>query len=250
MTSKQPGAGGLDRRDFLVLGSAAAVGAAASGLSAGPIQAVVAPATGAILSVGYSDDGAHLHSASRLRTTDSRFREEGVELTVHGLWQPRSRAALAALNVSAFSPHIGEDGPVPFLAWTYRRGNQSGRVTFRAALDDNGTLPLAIERVERPSSVRRVRRLMSSISLAPVKRNFPRLTDEEQSGNVCRLTSGSTGDACLRPGTYFVALRRSWWDSAPQWNLVSPEERSLQLLQSGRPVDFEYVALTVAYPKA
>src|SRR6184192_3377659 len=95
----------MARRDFLVLGSAAVAGVAASSLSAGTIRGIANPEAGPILSVGFTDAveregkkhkvvrSSALHAAHRLRFADAGFRNGAARLTVHGLWEPQERDA-------------------------------------------------------------------------------------------------------------------------------------------------------------
>jgi hypothetical protein len=258
----------LARREFLVLGSVAAAGVAASSLSAGTIRGIAAPADGPVLSVGFTDAferagklhtvvrrSAGLRAAGRLRFADAGFRDGGARLTVHGLWEPRDRdAAPASVRVTAFFPHETPAGRVPFLAWTgtagaARRPNRTGRTSFVAPLDSDGTLPLAFERVEQPSSI--VRRLTSLFASDPAADALPSLELLESKGGVCRLSSGDRGDLRLRRGTYFIALRQSQRDGQPDWRAIAIDGEHLDLngagalRQGGQPVGFSYVVVSV-----
>lgn len=238
----------LPRRDFLVLGSAAAIGAAASTAGAATLRAVVTPASGSVLSVGFAEPvAAAAMPATALRIADGTFRESGARLLVHGFGSPRADAGVS-VRLSTFAPTA--EGPVPFLAWSHNgsRSGASRRAPFLAALDEDGTLPLAIERTETPS---RWSRLLALPQAGPAS-TFPDLTALEQSGSVCRLSSGDRGDVRLRAGTYFIALRRSSGDRQPNWRTIEVETtpNGMALHRNGVPVDFEYVAVTVDYPTA
>jgi len=250
----------LPRRDFLVLGSAAIFGAAASSITATPLSLVAAPEAGSVLSVGFIDrtgpvspesktSANHPVSADRLRVSDAGFRGSGTRVLVHGLTSPEHRTS-ASVHLSTFAPSA--DGPVPFLAWTHGSGRHglttsSPRASFVAALDENGTLPIAIER--RGAATRWTRRF---VPLAAD--TLPDLSTLEQNGHVCRLTSGQPGDASLRAGTYFIALRHSSSDRQPDWRSIEVDwtsaDAGVALRRHGRPVDFEYVTLTVDHPTA
>jgi hypothetical protein len=244
----------LPRRDFLVLGSAAVLGAAASSVTASTLVSVAAPEAGSVLSIGYApvaaEDAAVLH-ADTLRFSDNTFRDSGVRVTVHGFSAPE-KDSLVSVHLSTFV-RAGESA-VPFLAWSHSARAAgphavSPRASFLASLDENGTLPFAIERSERS---RRWSRLFTPI--APAADTLPELAKLEATGNVCRLSSGARASAPLRAGTYFIALRRTASERQPDWSSITVDataaDASNALRRNGRPVDFEYVAITVAAPVA
>jgi hypothetical protein len=235
----------LPRRDFLVLGSAAIFGAAASSVAGGTLSVVASPAAGSVLSVGFTDRtapvaepdaGVTATPANGLRAGDAGFRSSGARILVHGLTSPEHRAS-SSVHLSTFAPSAA--GAVPFLAWSHGVSASSPRTSFVAALDENGTLPIAIERRDAPGRWSRL-----FVQQADV---LPEVGALEQSGNVCRLTT-------LRPGTYFIALRHSSADRQPNWRSIEVDwtsaDAGVTLRRHGRPVDFEYVTLTVDHPAA
>jgi hypothetical protein len=250
----------LPRRDFLVLGSAAVFGVAASSVTAATLRVVASPAAGAVLSVGYTERTAPVDAsttafsvvpARNLRVGDASFRHSGARVMVHGL-SPAKNKPPVEVRLSTFAPTAG--GSVPFLAWSHDvdrngRASVSARTSFIAALDENGTLPLAIERREVAS--RWSRRFLPA---APATTLSPDLAMLEQNGNVCRLSSGDSGHVRLRAGTYFIALRGSSSDRQPDWASIAVDpavvNASDALRRNGRAVDFEYVAVTIDYPVA
>ncbi len=251
----------LPRRDFLVLGSAAIVGAAASSITATatPLSLVASPEAGVILSVGFIDRTGPVSpeaktsatspvSADSLSVHDTGFRRSGARVLVHGLTSPEHRTS-ASVHLSTFAPSAA--GPVPFLAWTHGAGRHGVTISspsafFVAALDENGTLPIAIER-------RGATNRWSRLFVSPAADALPDLATLEQNGHVCRLTSGHQG-AGLRAGTYFIALRHSSSDRQPDWRSIDVDwtsaDADVVLRRHGRPVDFEYVTLTVDHPAA
>ena len=246
----------LHRRDFLVFGSAAVFGAAASSVTAATLRVVAAPEVGSVLSVGYAERTAATAASSvvpakALRLSDGSFRHSGARVLVHGL-SSTSNSQSVAVQLSTFAPTA--DGAVPFLAWSHSTNRSrtitSPRVSFLAALDENGTLPIAIERHEAASRFGR----MFLQQVQPATEALPDLATLEQNGNVCRLSSGDTGDVRLRAGTYFIALRRTSSDRQPDWSSIEIDptvaDASDALRRNGGPVDFEYVAVTIDYPVA
>jgi hypothetical protein len=255
--SSSPDEWALHRRDFLMFGSAAVLGAAATSVTAAAtLRVVAAPEAGAVLSVGFSEhtapvaaDDEHVLSsvipAESLRVSDGSFRHSGVRVLVHGFSAPRP-AAPVSVRLSTFAP-VGETA-VPFLAWAHSASASSPRISFLASLDENGTLPVAIERCEP------VTRWNRMFAVAEPANTLPDLASLERSGNVCRLSSGDRGDVRLRPGTYFIALRRTASDRRPDWSSIAIDATAADfsgaLRRNGAPVDFEYVAVTVTNPVA
>jgi hypothetical protein len=250
----------LARRDFLIMGSVAVAGAAASSVTASPLTSIMSPVAGSVLSVGFAEQAgadASLVGADQFRAADRLFLRTGARVTVHGVSQPAAtRNEPVSIRLSTFFPHLTEEGRLPFLAFTSSldakgHRNAGGRVSFVAPLDENGTLPVAIERHEVSSvAMRRLSRMLSFARTSPTSAQPTPLTTLEQQGNVCRLSSGDTGNVRLRPGTYFIALRQSQRDRAPNWSALTIQDGVLDLRKAGRPVDFEYVALSVDYAKA
>jgi hypothetical protein len=252
----------LGRRDFLIFGTAAAAGVAATSLAAGTISTVVAPAAGSILSVGFVERlqaDAPVTGAARFRQADAEFLRSGARVTVLGAFRPAALAgAPVSIRLSAFYPHVGEQGRLPFMAWSQSldaRGvlNASRRTSFTAPLDENGTLPISVERVDLTPS--RFGRFFAAAAPSVGSPARPDLATLESSGNVCRLTSGNSGDVRLREGTYFIALRRSNSDRAPNWRSISIQGDEISapggVLRNGdRPVPFEYIALSLKYATA
>jgi hypothetical protein len=246
----------LARRDFLVLGSAAVVSAAASSLTANTIRVVASPATGSVLSVGYVEPAVATENAAvdsrvtgarSLRLMDDGFRHGSARVRIHGFSRPAGSDSPLSVRVSTFAPVASS--PLPFLAWTHSedgrgRTQKSRSSSFVAALDAEGTLPIAIERVEPVS-----RHLSRFLPAVPSTAALPELAALEQGGSVCRLSNGNGGHARLRPGTYFIALRCSSYDRQPDWSSIAadrtPAAMTDVLRRGGRPVDFEYVALTI-----
>ncbi|HEV7768225.1 MAG TPA: hypothetical protein VGQ76_24700 [Thermoanaerobaculia bacterium] len=253
----------LPRRDFLVLGSAAVVCAATSSVASATVRAIASPVGGAVLSVGYAEptegtdsgNSSRLIAAQSLRLADRGFDRNGARVTVHGLWRPEAReTAPASIRFSTFAPNAA-----PFLAWSYSldakgRSIVSPRASFTAALHADGTLPFAVERnVLHAAPSRRLGGLLSFARSSAASNALPELAKlEQQKDTVCRLSSGERGDARLRPGMYFIALRESSSQPQPDWSSVlvdrSANDLSAGVLsRHGRPVAFEYIALSVDY---
>lgn len=232
----------LDRREFMLIGSAAAVGVAASNVSAGTLHSI-ARVEGAnpVLSIGFAAaDDAHAVAADSLRFADGSF-ADAARVTVHGLTRAESQAAPVSVSVSAFFENHGQ--PIPFLAWT-SAASTSPRVNFTMALSEGGTLPFGIES-ERLVPFHSPRARLSRF-LSP--KQLPDAAALERGGGLCTLGGK---DVKLRRGTYFIALRRNASDRTPDWRSISVDAEQLRtggdsvLRRGNRNVDFDYVAVSV-----
>jgi hypothetical protein len=232
----------LDRRDFLLIGSAAAVGIATVGVSAKPLNALARiDGTDPILSVGFAAaDASHAVAADSLRFGDASL-ADAVRVTVHGLWRAESQAASTAVHVSAFYPN-GSDR-LPFMAWS-SNASSSARVSFTMQFAGRESLALGIERERLVSS--RFRR--SRLGRALVSSDVPNAAVIERSGG---LTAFGSEGMKLRHGTYFFALRNAKSDRTPDWASLSVDAEQLRaggdsvLRRSGGKVGFDYVAVSV-----
>lgn len=241
--------GGLHRREFLMLGSVATVGIAAS-MSAstnGPLG-LLQPARPQ-LSIGFADltEGTpqRVRRADDLHFGDARFLAADARVTVHGLWRPESRRNTPAnVGVSVF--HAVGEGTAPFLAWQHARTTGAARVTFRTPVHADGTLPIGIEHSRSFSFLAEPARRFGSMfgTAAPV---VPVQQTLASNGSLCSL--GATGSGLkLRRGTYFVALLEG--SSQPNWNAITAgndlDVRADGVLRMGNaPVDFDYLVISI-----
>jgi hypothetical protein len=245
----------LPRRDFILLGSVAVAGVAASGLSSNAIRTIVAPAAGSVLSVGFAEsirgERQAVHSAARAPRTSSLG--SSARITVHGVWRPEeSRNTPLGIGVATYYP--GALAPLPVIAWNYRSFRSSmtgsGRTSFEAPLQADGSLAFSIERTTpgAPKLVGMAKPRRFSFSREAKQPLMPNLAALEKSGDVCRLTAD-----VLQQGTYFVALRSSWSDRAPDWSMLHVAENAAPLQPHGpsvlrtavREVPFEYLMVSI-----
>lgn len=243
--------GGMHRRDFLMLGSVATVGVAAS-MSAGTNGALGALVQRPQLSVGFAEPAngevRRLHRADQLRSGEADFLAGTARVTVHGLWRPERRRDTSA-NVSVSVFYANGESTVPFLAWQHSGRSSAARVSFNAPVQPDGTLPIGIEH-SRPFSIlaepgRRFSRLFRAVPENGVA--LPVQETLAGSGNLCSLAASGGSGLKLRRGTYFVALDRP---SHPNWNAITAganlNPRSEPVLRLGTmPVDFEYLVISV-----
>ena len=232
----------LDRRDFLLISSVAAVGIATVGVSAGPLNPLVrVDGVDPILSVGFAAvDAVRTVSAETLRFGDASF-AHAARLTVHGLWRAESQAAAQAVHVSAFYPN-GSDRR-PFMAWS-SGASTAPRVSFTMNFAGQESMALGIERERLVSS--RFRRSRFGRVLA--SKDVPDAAVIERSGGL--TTFGNAGMK-LRQGTYFFALRSAKSDRTPDWASISVDGAQLRagaesvLHRGSGKVNFDYVAVSV-----
>lgn len=257
--------GGMPRRDFILLGSAAVAAVSATGVSASAIRAITGPVGGSILSIGYSDtvgEESGVVSAKYLGSSDRTLASDGVRLTVHGYWRPESRrSAPLAVEVTTFFPVAGT--ALPVVSWCYvARGGMvehSSRSSLIVPADANGGVSLSVDR-RLPGTAGKSNGRRSLLSFARGAGQLPTLESMERDGNVCRLAD--QGGVKLQPGTYFIALGDTARDKGPDWSRLTTNGNA-QTLQShgesvltqssvsGRvPVDFEYLMVSIAPLKA
>jgi hypothetical protein len=235
MKQNQARSGGLHRREFLVLGSAATVGIAASVSAStnGPLGMLASARPQ--LSVGFAD--LTTGAPQRVRRAEAGFGERltgAVRVTVHGLWRPELRRDIASsVDVSVF--HALGDVTVPFLAWKQSPHSASPRVTFTTTIHPDGTLPVGVEHA-RPFSLlaapaRRLSKVFRTSHDVPVQETLA------GSGALCSLT---------RRGTYFVALPDG--QSQPRWEALTAgvDLTASSILRAGdAPVDFDYLVISI-----
>jgi hypothetical protein len=244
----------LPRRDFLLLGSVAVAGVAASGLSADVIRAVAGPVGGSVLSIGFTEatagEESRVGSAQRLGGSDRELASNGARVTIHGYFRPEERSAEpVSVNVTTFYPVAGR--LLPVIAWSSTPNrtvhSQPASIAVNVPADSDGGITLGVLR-RRPSS---------NVASAPARRNIfgwasrqslETVEQLERERSICRLTPAANG-VHLRPGTYFIAVGDPARDAAPDWNLavMEPNGALVQPSLTGRTaVPFEYLTVSVA----
>lgn len=255
-SSKDPdGTLALPRRDFIMLGSVAVAGVAASGLSAEAIRAVTGPIGGSVLSIGFTEAGAQTDTqivrAQRLSGSDRDLATRGARVTIRAYSRPEERRREPlGVDVTAFHPVSGQSLPV--AAWSFRHAcgvaSATGRTSFNVAPDADGGVTLGIERkAARRGPAPAVPARRGLLSWAR-RQNMPTVEELDRDGSICRFTAGRNG-VPLRAGTYVIALGDPSRDHAPDWSSVvmEPNGTLVQPSIAGRmPVAFEYLTLTVA----
>ncbi len=210
-----------NRREFLRLGSIAAIGIAA-GLNESVFAAGTDPSL-PLLSVGFAPSlplsdttPVRLTDASRLLTPDVGFLSHDARLTVRG--SRRSDKYVKDKKgpaIDALFPTIGsEAGSYPrYGMWSVREGAVSGQASF--------TMPV----------------LATSGLAFEIRR--------DQAVSPLTLVMGGSGGPKLQRGVYVVAIRETSTDKAPDWNRCDLTRSNSKFTVPALSVD--YVILEVGY---
>jgi hypothetical protein len=261
--SSNPGAASrgtfmIQRRDFLRLGSVAAVGIATSAMAgdlAGSVTGVLAPQSLPLLSIGFLDgslqaSGRRVVAAESLSSGDRDFLRAGAALRIAGFWRAEThRATPLSIGVNVHYPNAdAPEGRTGVLAWacsSHGRTASAGR-TRRLAMpvDETHQIELSVDgRSHDSGMVKLLKNRLSGEGSAPkVEETF------------ARLSLSTAGGAKLRRGVYFLAVRESPGDRAPNWSAVRAQAPGSDELVTGsggplvdllgRPVSFSYVVLS------
>jgi hypothetical protein len=252
----------MPRRQFLLLGSSALVGAAATSLPAQILSAAFADSTLPLLSVGYFAGTAadlaasgrsrgSLVSAESLRSGDASLESSGLRLRV----QQFSRAAerrvephTIALNV-LYRIDGKDDQKTPFAAWTHSLNASGAHRTSanRFVVPVSASSPLELTVARRAPRV-------ASIAASDFVRDEDFQMTAGPGRSVASFTLGREhGANKLRRGIYVLALRRTASQGTPDWQsirFIAPAEGSAPVLQrasifGNEPVSFDYIAISV-----
>lgn len=186
---------GLDRRQFLALSTATALGTYLSLPASASNILGVRTALDLPLSVGFLAGSESLESfdwlpwqgrdpenppelrvvpAESLDIGDQMLAGESVLMTVHGLYPrvpPRRLAGFREANLLVmFPPEIpGLKADLPFVAWGLRRlpskSRSNGRIRFPVPLREDGGLTLALEITEERGAMVEVRRQFTDFTV-------------------------------------------------------------------------------------
>jgi hypothetical protein len=151
----------LDRRAFILAGTAAVATLAAPRLSAAGLETD-------LVSVGFwggmpnllRRSGMHgtLISAEALTTSDPSLAGTGALISIRGLWRAeQNRSARTRYSIDALFTAEGEPSKVPLLAWSYssmtKTPTQSGRVSFPVPVDAPRSLDFEFRRMDSVATV-------------------------------------------------------------------------------------------------
>lgn len=149
----------IDRREFLVLGSTAAVGFVAASAVGNPLALTTRAEP--FVSVGYFGGGGRSRTSHRgggtgllpaasLTTSDASLISSGVAVSIRGYWTPAGDQSERTVSLMAGYPTLSGNDKPQFAAWTSVLGRQrstaSNPVTFTMPVDPVDTIDLVVER--------------------------------------------------------------------------------------------------------
>jgi hypothetical protein len=234
----------LDRREFVKVGSLAAVGLA---LQPGLLHAAVGATALPILSVGYSDSvpevagqSFHLRAAKDLLFGDPSFLSRSARIRI-GTFSRATRFANlpGGVDVDVVFPSYGfEPDAYPRVqAWGFRRDgwmqSTSGSLSMTVPVTSTEGLQMFFH---RPAAASRGRAVRTGAQPAAAT-----------SSSMLRLDTGVTSNVLkLQRGAYVVALRETDDEREPNWGAqILSRDQSGLLLNSL--ATFTYLIVTVDY---
>jgi hypothetical protein len=261
---------GMHRREFLMLGSTAVVGLAATSLPAQVLRSISNPRDAA-LSIGYLDylprvsqsfpARTRLVPAESLSSGDRSFTNSGALIRLVGFWRPlRSRSTPLSATLLTYYPATAAHDKAPFVVWTYysdgSRVFDTPRAMVHTPVDEDG-IALALITSKPATMVESTHHTtFSRVVSGHVGEVLPSRDDLISDGAGITLSSGR-GGLKLRAGTYFVALGQTGtrvdWSAVRSADLGAASSLdprgagplSLASLIGSSPVDFSYLALSI-----
>ena len=239
----------IPRREFLRLGSTAAVGVAATSLSGGSITAPMP-----LLSIGFCEqtldeiaagDARCVVAAQRLGSADRQLAANGVMVTVHGFQRAAAHDAQPlAISLRAYYPSVdpATGAKTPFIAWVWggnaRHHIASNRTAFTVPVANGDALHLGIDRTIEVAAQSTILRRLTGVG---AKRRDDR-------AEIAAFAPRGGSDALpLRRGTWFLAVRESDGDAAPSWSSLhairAGNELILRDIAGGEP-NFSYLVIS------
>lgn len=244
----------MPRRKFLVLGSAAVVGAVAADVPAQMVRTALGldEQWFPLLSVGYlagSVDGMQapeaslrrLVAADKLRSGDASLARAGARVTVHEFRRAADRAS-HPVSIGLNALYRVDDVKVPFLAWTYSADRHAthttGRNSFVMPMGEGQPLELTVA------------------NRAPLGKSGQsvdeRLVVESKERTVASFHVGEGRRSMkLRRGVYFLALRSNASERTPDWRSITVQTVDGQpmlvetTIAGYQPVSFDYVTVSI-----
>ena len=215
----------FDRREFLITGSLAVAGLALPGVMH---AAAKAPATTLPLSVGFiSEGGTSFQAAASVLAGDPTLFSRDARFSFRGM----QRSASDKMSVLVDAMFHTDVGDIPFFAFTHfeagKTASNSSPSSFRMAVPATGTIDFSIT-MKRPAS-------------------------PDLAGPVSFAVNSASNALKLNRGAYIFAIT----DHAVDWSAVSLADGTqpsayvsggkplLLRTQSGQPVNFDYVVMTV-----
>jgi hypothetical protein len=240
----------LQRREFLMVGSAAAVGLAVSNLQAKPqkllrteVQAMPLSSVGfwggaANELIASAEVGVRPVIAADRLGRDSSLANGVAKVTIHGFWRSSSQRQPVTLALHAHSPVLDPATlrALPFVAWSWSPGMRvANQARFDVPVDR--TLDVTLERLQH--QLPRARRVSDWLG---------------------RKAGASRSEVAKLParGVYFLALRENENEPVPSWSLIvaltgssAQDARGQGVLRQQSltglaPVPFSYLMVSVA----
>ncbi|MGA7614702.1 MAG: hypothetical protein WBX15_05910 [Thermoanaerobaculia bacterium] len=232
----------IDRRRFVILGTAATAGLALrSNLFAESWQ------NPSFVSVGYCSTVRRVRtrrapgprffeSATGVPGGDPAFFRDGARFRIHDFCRASAPATPERIDVDVLFPAEGLEQKVSFLAWQSRsNGGSEGTanpLAFRIPVQSTGTTDVVMRR---------------------------RIGEIDENVTIPFSVNDGAAAIKLNHGIYAIALLREG-DSAPRWGSVQAEgvnpaedRMSIRLVRDSLdgpvPVTFDYLLLSVSYPE-
>ena len=198
----------IERRQFLLLTSAAVAGLATSDLAAATVASDAVPSIALGFVDGEYDDAYRgtppIVAGNSLTTGEPGFLSHDAKVRVLGFWRKDPSDPLSLTLKAYFPTQVALGGKAPFFAWNYNSTSRAQRLAnFQIPVTDEG-LQFEIERgvptTTAPSAGRRHASGGADLSLRSS-------SDLLSTPSVITLSLGhENGVAKLRPGRYVLGL--------------------------------------------
>jgi hypothetical protein len=253
MSRKRSTSAGVDRRHFLGVTGAAAVGAATGALN--PSVLFASEPFNPLLSIGFAEmepggQSVRLVGADRLLMGDPAFISRAARVSIKSFHRQSSRrGAAGGAAIEAVYPANGyEPARYPrFRSWSYvgREDYDSvgGRISFNVPVHGVNGLELRITRLQTNDGDGPARRRAAAPALSDAR-------DTSEFQRVSLALGSVTGTYKLQRGVYVIAFRETQRDAAPAWGAYWLSERSGELVagtSGGTAADFTYAVIGVDY---
>jgi len=249
---------GVNRRDFLLLGSGAMVAVAALGsdllprpvtarsaLSIGFVEPDLAQRTGV-----QSRFSPNVVPATRIGSSDGTFISNGARVTAFGPARDNTKVRRGShAQFELITYFTATDGAqvtkVPFHTWMASPdGRSSVPVSFTVPVDGEQRLSMGVLVKQQPAKLS---------GRLPNRRELLPSTDEPDENNVTLTLLSDPSAPKLRRGYYILAIGDDKF--APNWGSMELRrtENGFQLLEISafetKPVDFDFVVLSIDYDR-
>lgn len=195
----------MGRRQFLILGSAAAVGFAVRDVTAATLTESAAGSLAVAYIDGEPDDvwrAPVIRAAEAIPTGDPRFLSRDAKVRVLGLWR-QDAAKPMTITLTAFYPtSLAIGGKAPYFGWHHNAFEPFGSRGFTIPVTDEGLQMMVDHGAPSALTSALSRRRTADADFTPRT-----ATDIASASNALTLKLGHESDAMkLQPGRYVVAL--------------------------------------------